>query len=93
MKDYLGHELAVGDLVMMGKGTTHGFDLHFGRVMRFTPKMVNVDYLVSPQHPYVSNMSKSPGGLMKVLAITPEVQVWLDMLNRACVERLKREPV
>lgn len=90
MKDFLDHELAVGDLVVMVRSTKTSFNLFFGRVMSFTPKMVNIDYTDGK---LLHNTNKASYSLIKVLAMTPEVQQKLDTLNRLCVERLKRESV
>lgn len=94
MKDFLNHELAVGDLFVMIKTRKGGGDLHFGRVMGFTAKMVKVDYIRGWSKNYsLDTQTKDSSGIVKILSITPEVQVWLDLLNRFCVERLKKEPV
>lgn len=82
MKDFLGQELAVGDHVIVGSafGQQRGFRM--GKVVKFSPKMVQVDtgktryILVDTQAKKLDSFY--PQDLIKV---SPEQMTWY-MLNR-----------
>ena len=68
-KDFMGQDLAVGDYVLVGSPMDHGRGFKLGPIVKFSPKMVQVD---------LPSWNKKPTSVypQDVFKVSPEQVTW-----------------